>query len=126
MVVIFIFFTIIEVFKLLIISNICLVTTTGERDALDANQLRLKFERSNHALKQAQFKEHNVLGEFSPNAKRSHGSTLQDVNTILGRAFYIKMREYEVLQRGFGSSIIVGLLVGYMYVFFGILNTYNI
>ena len=76
--------------------------------------LSSKFSRSSLALNLVKYQNHNVLGWFSPDTPRTYGSTFRDIYTVMERAFYIKLREYEVLRRGFGSSILIGLLVGYM------------
>ena len=80
----------------------------GERTSRHPDLLREHFEKS--ALVPA-----SSVGSaytYSVEQGRSYKSTYSDVLTVLERAFYVKTKETEVLRRGLGSSVVIGLLIG--------------
>ena len=89
----------------------------GERGALDADYLKEQFDKSALSCSTLEIVGNvsaTKIHMYSTENKRTYKSTWQDFLTVMERAFYVKTKEWEALQRGFGGSIVLGLLIGFM------------
>jgi hypothetical protein len=94
---------------------------TAQRKALDATTLQTSFEQSKLRL-QPLTNDHKIkiLPETSiPNygyltiKTTDLSNMISSSLTVIGRAFFVKFKEYEVLKKSFISSIMIGLFIGY-------------
>ena len=89
----------------------------GERQAVEADVLQSQFEESDYYN---QFRPESSTGNFTSSVLLfesdgvGFGSSLKNAFIAIERAWLCKLKEKEVLKKGFGSSILLSLFFGYL------------